>query len=309
MCAKMCLMRNIYYKEPVYRPPSEARSLLIQVTEGCTHNCSFCVGNTGKKFLVRQPDEIKQDIKTGAELYGDTIRKIFLLDGNAFVAKTDTLLEVANYSYKNHKNLTRIGAYAHASDILRKSDEELRQLSDAGIKILYVGLETGDDELLETIGKRITADEMAEAAHKLYKADITISATIILGLAGNDPQKSRDHAIKTAELINKMKPEPAFPWYVSALTLMVVPGSEVYKQVKNGEFEVLSDVGILEELRVFFEHLDDDLEKCIFRSNHASNYLPLESNNLAKNKSEILESINKALSDRSMLRPEGLRGL
>lgn len=302
-------MERIYYKEPVYRPPSEANSLLIQATEGCTHNCSFCVGSTGKNFLIRPTEAIKKDISIAANIYDDLVKRIFLLDGNAFVIKTDALIEIAEHSYKTHKNLNRIGAYAHARDILNKSDEELKAISEAGIKILYVGIETGDEELLQKIGKKITAEEIAQAAHKLYKAGITLSGTIILGLTGQDQGAGKKHAIKTAELINKMKTDPAVPWYISALTLMIMPYSRMYEQVQCGEFSPVSAIGILQELKILFENLDDDLEKCIFRSNHASNYLPLESNNLAKNKNEILEKINFALNNADTLRSESKRGL
>ncbi|MFA6989405.1 MAG: radical SAM protein [Candidatus Gastranaerophilaceae bacterium] len=299
----------IYYKEPVYRPPSESHSLLIQATEGCTHKCTFCVGNEGKKFLIRNIEDIKQDINTAKKLYGNNFRKMFLLDGNAFVMNTDLLIEIAKHSYNTHSQLTRIGAYAHAQDILSKSDEELKAIADAGIKILYLGIETGDDELLKKINKGVTSEEIIQACHKLYKAGITLSATIILGLAGNDKEKSRQHSIKTAELINRIKPELAVPWYFSALTLMIPPKTHIYEQKIKGEFITMSNIEILKELKIFLEHLDNDLEKCIFRSNHASNYLPLESNNLAKNKQTLIESINLALINPEILKLEYLRGL
>lgn len=302
-------MSRIYYKEPVYRPPSEAKSLLIQATEGCTHKCTFCIGNEGKKFLIRDLEDIKQDISTAASLYGRMYKKMFLLDGNAFVMPPESLTEIAEYAYKTLPGLTRIGAYAHARDILSKTDEELKTISDAGIKILYLGIETGDDGLLKTINKQITSAEIIEACHKLYKAGITLSATIIIGLAGNNKEKSRQHALKTAELINKIKPNPPVPWYVSALTLMIPPGTEIYKQKRNNDFMPMTNIEVLEELKIFFENLNDDLEKCIFRSNHASNYLPLESNNLARNRKELLDNINAALKSPGCLKHEFLRGL
>ena len=172
----------IYYKEPVYRPPSEANSLLIQTTEGCTHKCAFCIGNEGKKFLIRDIEDIKKDIDTAKSLYADNVKKMFLLDGNAFVIKPDMLIEIAKYSYSKHPKLTRIGAYSHAHDILSKNDEELKLIADAGIKILYLGIETGDDELLKSINKQTTSEEIIKACNKLHKAGITLSATIILGL-------------------------------------------------------------------------------------------------------------------------------
>lgn len=302
-------MQSIYYKEPVYRPPSEANSLLIQASEGCTHKCSFCIGNEGKKFLIRDIEDIKHDINTAKLLYGNQIKRMFLLDGNAFVLKPDSLIKIAEHSYKTHPELTRIGAYSHAQDILSKSDEELKKIASAGIKILYLGIETGDDELLKRINKGALSDQIIQACHKLYKAGITLSVTIISGLAGNDKEKSFNHAVKTAQLINKIKPDPAVPWYVSALTLMIPPNTPLFEQTKKGDFMPMQNIEILEELKIFFEHLDDNLEKCIFRSNHASNYLPLESNNLARNKQTLIDSINYALNHPTALKREFLRRL
>lgn len=303
------MFSDIYYKYPVYRPPAEANSLLIQATEGCCHKCHFCIGNEGKKFLIRNIEDIKKDIYKAHLYYGDSIKKMFLLDGNAFVMKTSSLIEIARYSYSIHKNLKRIGAYAHAKDILQKTDEELKLISDAGIKILYLGIETGDDDLLSQINKNLSSQEITEACKKLYKAGITLSATIIAGLAGNEQEKSRRHAIETAKLVNSIKPNPAVPWYISILTLMIPEGTVFYEKKQKGEFIELNNMQILEEIRIFLEHLDDNLEKCIFRANHASNYLPLESNNLARNKDKLIELIDFALENPNMLKAEFLRGL
>ncbi len=302
-------MRLIYYKEPIYRPPSEANSLLIQATEGCAYNCDFCLGNEGKKFLIRPVEHIKHDIFNAHILYGNAVRKMFLLDGNAFIMKPDSLIEIAKYSYEIHPNLMRIGAYAHAKDILIKSDEELKEIARSGIKIVYLGIETGDDHLLTQINKKVTSDEIIEAIHKLYKAGITLSATIILGLAGNDQNASKNHAISTAKLINKIKPPTRVPWYISALTLMLPPGTVLNEKAEYGEFKPMNRLEILEELKIILENLDDDLHKCIFRSNHASNYLPLESNNLARNKNQLIESIQYAITHPEILKGELSRGL
>jgi len=302
-------MPNIYYKEPVYRPPGEANSLLIQATEGCTHACDFCIGNEGKKFLIRDPELIKQDIFNAKLLFNDSVRKMFLLDGNAFVMKPELLIEIAHFSFKIHTNLTRIGSYAHAKDILIKSDHELKAISEAGIKILYLGIETGDDELLFKINKRITSDEIIEAVHKLHRAGITLSGTIILGLAGNDKDASSRHALATAKLINSINPYPSVPWYISALTLMLPPGTPINNKMKSGEFKPMTNIEILQEMKLILEHLYDNLEKCIFRSNHSSNYLPLESNNLARNKDDLIGKINYALKHPAILKGECYRGL
>jgi radical SAM superfamily enzyme YgiQ (UPF0313 family) len=299
---------SIYYKEPVFRPPSEAYSLLIQATEGCTFSCAFCVSNIGKQFLIRKIEDIKQDIANAKMIYGEQVDKIFFLDGNAFVMKPDMLIALAQYCYDTFPRLQRVGAYAHAKDILRKSDEDLEKIAKAGITIIYLGIETGDNELLQTIKKQITADEMADAAQKCHRAGITLSGTIILGLAGNDVQKSDHHAKTTAALINRMNPPTERTWYISALTLMIPPGTEIYHQMKAGQFKPNTNFESLRELKTILEHLNDNLHDCVFRTNHASNYLPLKGI-LAQDKVALIATIQHALDHPEILRPEFARGL
>lgn len=300
---------SIYYKEPVYRPPSEAKSLLIQFTEGCSYNCRFCIGNEGKDFLFRPLSDIKKDIDVAKDYYGNRVKKVFLLDGNAFVAKTDNIIDVSAYCYDSFQKLIRVSAYAHARDILEKSDEELKMIRQAGFKMVYLGIETGDNDLLTNINKKITSQEIIEAAHKLYRADITLSATIILGLAGNNKELSYQHIVKTADLINKIKPEHDKSWYISALTLMIPPGTPLYEDKTRGAFSPMSAEGILKELKLLLENLDDDLNKCIFRANHASNYLDLESNNLARNRLKLISQVEEAIKDPARIKNECFRGL
>ena len=190
-----------------------------------------------------------------------------------------------------------------------KSDEDLKAISESGMKIVYVGIETGDDELLCKINKRINSDEIVEAIHKLYKAGITLSATIILGLSGNDKETSNRHAINTAALINRIKPSVKVPWYISTLSLMIPPGTPLFRKVQSGEFKPMSNIEILQEMKMLLENFDDNLDKCIFRSNHASNYLSLESNNLARNKKQLIEKVDYAIKHPSVLKEEYFRGL
>lgn len=300
--------RRIYYREPVFRPPSEAYSLLIQATEGCTFKCSFCISNLSKQFLIRSFEDICVDLDIAAEDYGQSVRRIFLLDGNAFVMPTDLIVNICNYAKKKFPNLERVGAYAHAKDILKKSKEELRQISDAGFKIAYVGIETGDDALLKTIGKHVTGDEMVQAAHMLHEADIMFSGTIILGLAGNDKNASKNHAIATADVVNRMCPAKPQTWYISALTLMIPPGTPIFDQTKDGKFKPMNSQEILEELKMIIENIDEKVHSCIWRSNHASNYLPIKGT-LAQDKQSILQQIEYAMKNPSKLRPEFFRGL
>jgi radical SAM superfamily enzyme YgiQ (UPF0313 family) len=299
---------DIYYCEPVFRPPSEAYSLLIQVTEGCTFNCSFCISNVGKKFKIRQTEEIKKDLETARKIYGKNVRRIFFLDGNAFIIKPDMLIELTQFCYQLFSNLERVSAYAHAKDILRKSDEELAAIRAAGFKMVYLGIETGDDLLLKHINKQTSAEELAQAAQKLHKADITLSGTVILGLAGSDPDASKKHAIATGQLINHMAPSSSQEWYISALTLMIAPGSLISTQVAKNEFFPGNSKQALEELRIMINEIDPTIKNLIFRSNHASNYLPLKGT-LAQDKQKLLDIIEFGLNHPENLRPEYYRGL
>ena len=207
---------NIYYCEPVFRPPSEAYSLLIQLTIGCSFKCEFCVSNLRKTFEIRDIESVKKDLDIAKNIYGQKVRKIFFLDGNAMVTPTEKLLEVTKYANKIFPNLERCGVYAHAKDILKKSDEQLKDLSNAGLKIAYVGFESGYDALLEKVHKNITKKEYIEATKKLMKANITLSATFINGLGGaNNPQLSKTHAIESADLVNKICPDDNRTWYIS----------------------------------------------------------------------------------------------
>ncbi|MHA1795754.1 MAG: B12-binding domain-containing radical SAM protein [Promethearchaeota archaeon] len=300
---------ELYYEEPFYRPPSEGKkSLLLTATVGCSFNCTFCIPYRHKKFRIRPIQEIKADIRKARRIYGDHVERIFLLDGNAFVIKPATLIEITKTCYENHPRLQRISAYAHAKDILRKSDSELKKIREAGLNLVYMGIETGDDELLEKINKHTTAAELTKAAQKLHKAGITLSGTIILGLAGADPELSHRHAVKTANLINAMNPPSNQDWYISALTLMIPKGTPIAVMYDREEFIPLSQKGILNELRTIIAHTSNDLQDCIFRSNHASNYLVLKGV-LSQDKGNFLQKIEIALRDPSILRPDFFRGL
>jgi radical SAM superfamily enzyme YgiQ (UPF0313 family) len=277
-------LRNneIYYCEPVYRPPSEAYSLLIQATEGCTYRCTFCVSNTGKKFKVRPTEDIKQDLDTARRIYGADVNKLFFLDGNAMVMPFEQLLEITKYAKETFPGLRRASVYAHAKDILEKSEEELKALSAAGLKMAYIGIETGNNELLQKIRKRQTADDIVNAFHKCFKTGITPSGTIILGLAGNNRELSEQHMKDTASLVNRASPTNVIkegtipPWYISCLALMIPPGTPVYKDTQEGTFIPMDSEEILVEMKILLENISDEVKNCIFRSNHASNYLALK---------------------------------
>ena len=295
--------------DPVFRPPSEWDALLIAITNGCTRKCTFCSMYRTKTFSIRTDiEEIKKDIKRASALYGNRVRKIFFEDGNAFVVKPEILIELSEYSYKIHPNLKKVSAYAHAKDIIKKSDEDLKKIADSGFTMVYVGIESGDDEVLLACNKGTTQDDFALAAQKCYKAGISWSGIYLLGLAGNDPEKSRKHAIESAKLINRMAPPTPIKWYISPLTLGITPGTELWTQTSAGEFQPSSSTQILEELYTMIEYTSDDLQKCIFNTNHASNYLSLKGE-LSRDKKQFLKKIETAIKNPNMLRPDFLRRL
>ncbi|MGQ4875123.1 MAG: radical SAM protein [Promethearchaeota archaeon] len=301
---------RIYYCEPVFRPPSEAYSLLIQLTEGCTYKCDFCMSNLRKRFVIRDIEDVKKDLEIARKIYGPNVRRIFFLDGNAMVTPTDKLLEVVKYANELFPNLERCGVYAHAKDILKKTDEQLKELSEAGLKIAYVGFESGYDELLKQMNKHATKKDYIEASEKLMKANITLSATLINGLGGADPVISKKHAIESADLVNKICPDDDRIWYIAFLTLIVPPGTELYRRKQRGEFKEMNQFEILKELKIFMEHINFENKNanCVFRSNHASNYLPIKGV-LDRDKEKIIGIIDYGLTHPELLRPEFYRAL
>ncbi|MFO8017944.1 MAG: radical SAM protein [Promethearchaeia archaeon] len=302
---------SIYYCKPVFRPPSEAQSLLIQLTEGCTFKCDFCMSNLRKKFKVREIDEVKQDLDIARRQYGVNVNRIFFLDGNAMVTPFKKLLEVTKYANQIFPNLERCAVYAHSKDIIKKKQEHLNQLSEAGLKMAYVGFESGYTKLLEMVNKHATKEDHIKATKKLMEADITLSATLISGLGGaNDPELSKQHAIESADLVNKICPDDERTWYIAFLALMVPPGTKLYKKKTKGEFEEMDSTQILKELKIFIEHIEfpNKDAHCVFRSNHASNYLPIKGV-LEKDKDKILNTINHGLEHKESLRPEFYRAL
>lgn len=290
------------YEGNVFRPPSEARSYILQCTVGCTHNrCTFCSMYKDKKYRERTMEEILTDIKMAKDYYGD-VEKVFLADGDALAMKTADLVQILQVLYQSFPSLKHVGIYASPDSILSKEKEELVTLRQAGITIAYLGVETGDPQLLLDIRKGVTYDEMVEAGLKIREAGILLSVTILLGLAGRTPQAAV-HAQKTAEIMNAMNPD-----YIGALTLMLAPRTELYRRMQRGEFELPGPFEILDELRIIIQGLE--VKETEFRSNHASNYLPIRGR-LPEDKEEMLHLINTiiAKNDRNYLRPDYLRAL
>lgn len=290
------------YEGNVFRPPSEAYSYILQCTVGCSHNrCTFCAMYIDKKYHVRKMEDIKEDIRMAKKYYGD-LEKVFLADGDALAMPTDDLLEILDTVYKTFPSLKHVGIYASPESILDKEMSELTALKAAGLTIAYLGVETGDPELLEAIRKGANYDEMLEAGRKIRRAGILLSVTILLGLAGRTP-KAVEHEKNTAKMMNEMNPD-----YIGALTLMLVPGTQLYRKQQKGEFELPGPFEILDEMRILIENLE--VQGTEFRSNHASNYLPIKGR-LPEDKQKMLNLINDMISknDRKYLRPDYLRAL
>jgi radical SAM superfamily enzyme YgiQ (UPF0313 family) len=300
----------MYYVEPVYRPPSEAYSLLVQASVGCLSaakgHCYYC-GSwlidreiPQKKFRIRPVRDILRDLDEARGQMGADVRKIFLLDSNAMIIPAASLERICRHAYGIFPNLERVSVYACAEDIQKKSDADLRRVREAGITLLYVGLESGSEQVLKLVNKGVTAEETVRACRRAQEAGFDLSLTVILGLGGK--RLSPEHAADTGEILTRIQPR-----YVGALTLMVVPGTPVETWIQEGSFQMLSQEEILLELRRMIEHIQVPGE-LIFRTNHASNYLPL-SGTFPADKGRLLRLLNRALAQKVPLRPEHLRGL
>ena len=284
---------------PLYRPPSEAYSLIFQVTLGCSHNrCAFCNMYRQKKFRIRSWEELRADILEAAISYRRTPR-IFLADGDALVIDTDYMIRILSFLYEKFPSLERVTAYANPNNLLEKSAEDLQRIRKAGLQLLYFGIETGDDELLVRIRKGATAHELITSAKKAIDAGFMLSATIILCLAGK--KGSERHAIETARVCSAINPQ-----YLSALTLMLEDNNRYFSRCLGKDWEMMNKVEILNELRTMVEHFH--LDNCIFRSNHASNYLPIKAT-LNQDKGKLLQEIDTALKNPTQLRAEAMRAL
>lgn len=288
------------YEGTVYRPPSEAGSLIIQLTIGCARNtCTFCNMYKDKKFRIRPLEEVVEDLMMARKYYSRIkVRRIFLADGDALIVKTKDLLYIIDKCKEIFPEVERISVYGAPKDILGKTPEELRELKEAGLDMVYMGLESGSDEVLTAVKKGATADEMIEAGKKVRAAGMILSMTVISGLGGKPLW--REHALGSARVISAIKPE-----YVGFLTLMVEPGTEMYDQLNRGEIELLNPHEVLDETELFIREVD--AEGTMFRSNHASNYIAL-GGTLNGEKDKILAQIETSRK-RSKFRPDVFRGI
>jgi radical SAM superfamily enzyme YgiQ (UPF0313 family) len=308
-----------FTRPDIIRPPSEWKSYFLPLTSGCSNNtCTFC-GYYGSKLQMREIAHVKTEIDALALFVQSGIRvpdipgvvytvaqdwdgrRIFLQDGDALVYPFAKLLEALQYTNEKLPGLERIATYATPQDILRRTVDELKELRQLKLGILYTGLETGDDELLQTIGKGVSSDQVIEAGKRVKEAGISFSVTVILGLAG--VEGSQKHALETARVLTEIDPK-----YVGALTLTLVPGTPLYEEWGRNEFHPLSPFKSLEELKSIAEN--SSFTDCFFSSMHASNYLAVRGK-LPQDRERMLKQLTKVLATRdpSLLRPEFLRGL
>ncbi len=291
----------IHYEQPVFRPPSEGRSLILQITSGCSWNrCAFCEMYTSKKFTVKPLQKVLVEIDAAAR-YDPGIRKVFLADGNAMVLGLDQLMPVLNHLNHAFPKLTRISAYAIPKDLKNKSVDDLKSLQQAGLKLIYAGIESGDDEVLKMVSKGETASSTIGSLIKAREAEIKTSVMIISGLGGK--RFSAQHAENSATVINAIQPE-----FLSTLVLSFPYGVGHFKSRFKGDYDEMDIVDLLIEQKIFLEKLR--LSETVFRSDHASNYLALKGI-LNRDKTRLLQQLAGAVESPEMagLRQEWQRGL
>ena len=287
------------YYGAVYRPPSEAYSLIVQVTYGCSHNtCAFCSMYKEKRFALRPLDEVLEDFHIARQTYRH-VDKVFLADGDALVRKASELYTILDTIRELFPECERVTSYASPSSIRIRTDEELRTLRAKGLTMVYMGLESGCDEVLKLMHKGHMSDEIVAMGQKVRRNGIALSVTAITGLGG--PELLEQHAIETARAFNAMNPE-----YIGMLTLMVEPGTPLYDWVEQGKFTLPDSRLVLEETALLIAGLD--APGAVFRMNHASNYLTLKGT-LNQDKQALLQRIHSAMSGRTDLRPEYFRAL
>jgi radical SAM superfamily enzyme YgiQ (UPF0313 family) len=289
----------MHYQGTIYRPPSEASSILLQVTIGCSHNkCTFCGMYKDKPFSIVSEETVFADIDYAARHFPYASR-LFLCDGDALVLPFAKLQAILEQIREKLPHISRVGVYANAKSLRAKTVEELRALQQLGLGIVYMGLESGDDRILAQMRKGIGGEEMVVMGHKVKDAGIQLSVTVLLGIAGIED--SATHAIATGRVLTAMDPD-----YVGALSLMIEPGTPLHAAIQSGDFSIPEPLALLQELRTMIAttHLSDGL----FHANHASNYLPIRAK-LPEEHAATLALIDQALAGNTPLKPEHLRAL
>lgn len=287
------------YEGDVYRPPSEAHSLIVQLTIGCARNtCTFCTMYKRKSFRVRPLADVIADLDEVSQSYRMDVDRVFLADGDALVVKTQDIITILDKAYALFPRLERITMYGAAQDVLLKSHEELVSLREHGLEMVYIGAESGSDEILQDVKKGVTAAEIIEACLRLKTAGIKVSMTLITGLGGRP--KTREHAIESAKLVTAVKPE-----YLGLLTLHLEAGTPLAQDYLEGRFEILSPLEYLQEQKLFLESVDS--EGTVLRSNHVSNYVALIGV-LNRDRQKMIDQLQYALES-GKVRPERYRRL
>ena len=293
-----------YDSDLLYRPPGEWKSYLLQCTIGCSNNkCTFCGMYKEKTFRIRPTEEILEDIDMARAYYGPGLQRVFLMDGDAIIIKTEDLLKILRKLYDTFPHLEKVTLYAGPRSTLSKSPEELKALHDAGLSRAYLGVESGSDQVLRFIHKGVDADQMLLAGQRLVEAGIDLWVTVILGITGANGEGGdwQEHILSTARIINEMKPR-----HLSAMTFAPAKGTPLGDDVLAGRFTVCSPDHILEECRMLIEHLD--VAPLHFTSNHASNYVPLKGT-LPDDREKFLAMLDSALEGKSRIRGEHTRAL
>lgn len=287
------------YEGDIYRPPGEWKSYLLQATVGCSNNtCTFCNMYRDKKFHIRPMADILEDIRMAKAYYGD-VRRVFLCDGDAIIMRTADLITILDTLYATFPSLEKVTTYAGPRSTLTKTPEELKLLREHGLARAYLGVETGSDTLLRKVKKGVDARQMLEAGTRLREAGMDLWVMILLGLGGRDG--SEQHILDTAAMMNEMKPR-----HLSALTLTLYPGTELYDDWRAGKFQPITPMDSLREARLLVEKLEVD--PLHFTCDHASNYVPLKGS-LPEDRGDFLTRLDRALESGAGMRPEWLRGL
>jgi radical SAM superfamily enzyme YgiQ (UPF0313 family) len=290
----------LHYNEPIFRPPSEADSFILQATLGCSWNaCTFCAMYRGKRYQMRPVEEILADISEASARFSEDVRHVFVADGDPLAMGLEQWEPILLALASSFPRLRRVSTYATARNLLEKSPEELKHLRELGLSLLYMGPESGDDVTLRRLAKGASAAEHIEAAHKAKQAGMEQSLIFLLGAGGRE--RSEEHARASGRLATAMDPR-----FLSTLTLTIVPATPLARLVEQGRFQLPDVLGLLHELRWFVEEAHPSA--AIFRSNHASNYLPI-GGRLPRDREAILAAIDAALAGRVPLRPEWARGL
>jgi radical SAM superfamily enzyme YgiQ (UPF0313 family) len=289
----------MHYEEPIFRPPSESDSILLQATIGCSHNkCSFCGAYRNKRFRIQESDILRQDLQFASKFFKDKNR-LFLCDGDALIIAQDKLMRILTDIKTVLPHVTRVGSYANAKSIARKSISELIALKNAGLHIIHMGLESGDDATLASVNKWGSAGDIIDQGKKIMAAGINLFVTVIVGLGGTS--RSEIHARQTGLALTQMAPS-----FVGALSLMPVNGTEIYTRMLSGDFHLPNAQQMLQELRTMLEATE--LKSGVFYANHASNFLPLKVR-FPKDKKESLDRIDAALRGEISIKADWLRGL